>query len=138
MPSPAVDDLQVGAFVQPLLGYLTAQFPRACTTCARPFPDFAAWVSTTSPLGMPVCFDQGDAEAAGEDPVGTLSMVDCVCGTTLAISCHHPDSEMYQQLVAALRGDAVRHAISVDDVLQVLREEIRRRSQLEPAAESAP
>lgn len=118
-------EFSVYAFLPPMLQYLDSQFPRACSTCARQFSDFADYVGSTSVIGTPVCFDDDDA-ALLIDPIGTVSMVNCPCGTTLTMNCAH--GEMYEQFVAAIKADAALYSTTVAEVLQLMRAEIRSRA----------
>lgn len=120
----AFDQFKTHGFVVPLIAMCDAQFPRTCTTCGRSFLDFGQFVDDTLPIGSPVCFDEDEESLV--DPIGTLSMVNCRCGTTLALECAN-HGEMYDQFVAALRFDAKTQALTVGEVLSLMRLEIRGR-----------
>lgn len=116
---------EIHAFVEPLLQTCGEQFPRSCSKCGHLFRDFGEFVKDTVPIGTPICFDEDEPSLL--DPIGTLSMVNCRCGTTLALACPS-HGEMYDQFVAALRTDAKRSSITVGEVLELMRKEIRDRA----------
>lgn len=113
------------AFVEAILQACHRQFPKRCSTCGRMFRNFGEYVKDTIPIGTPICFDE-DA-SAHFDPIGTVSMVNCGCRTTLSLECP-PHGEMYDRFVAALRADAAQYSITVSEVLESMRTEIRARA----------
>jgi hypothetical protein len=121
----AFERFETHAFVVPMLQHLGGQFPKTCSVCSRLYGDFGEYVKRTTPIGTPVCFDQDEPSLS--DPVGTVSMANCECGTTLVLECPS-HGEQYDRFVAAIRADAHRYSITIAEVLELMRNEIRARA----------
>ena len=113
--------MKVFQFISPIVEYCESQFPKDCSSCGHSYSDFNDYVSTTEAIGSPKCYDD-DLESS--HPIGTLSQVNCKCGSTISLTCSDKTSDMYLQLVSTLQEDAKTEGITVDDVLTRLRDEI--------------
>jgi hypothetical protein len=114
-------------FVEPLILHCDEQFPRECQNCGRQYEDFEDYVGTTTPIGT-VCWDAeivNGVEKLLDDLVGTLSMANCPCGTTLSIGCLDSESDHYRWLLAALHADAEDNGVTVVAVMDALRVIVR-------------
>lgn len=121
-------DLKTSQFIDHIIARCCEEFPRPCSTCGRVFESFSDFILKTTPIGEPVSYDtMEDLIKDGGHPVGSLSYVNCSCGTTLSIQCGDASSEQYLALVASIDGDARHNGLSVDAVLEILRQEIRTR-----------
>lgn len=114
-------------YIEPLIDHCGEQFPRHCQNCGRRFEDFIDYVSTTTPIGA-VCWDVelvNGAESLLDDPVGTLSMANCTCGTTLSVGCLDRESGRYRMFLEALQRDAEDSGVTVVAVMDALRVIVR-------------
>ncbi len=95
-------DAELGAvmimqsFVEPAFAVCAAQFPRCCSTCNRDFTSFSDFIANTKQVGAPM-LDAIEDEA----PLGLMVFYNCVCGTTLGISCE--DVSQHSRFNAAVR-----------------------------------
>jgi hypothetical protein len=125
--STDIRPIRSSAFVKPLVLHCAEQFPRECQNCGRHFEDFEEYVDATTPIGV-VCWDAeivDGTETLLDDLVGTLSMANCPCGTTLSIGCLDRESDHYRRLLEALHEDASDNGVAVVDVMDALRVIIR-------------
>ncbi len=108
-------------FIPHLIDHCNLQFPKRCANCGRVYPDFRSFVRETSPVGM-LAWDESHLE----DIVGTLSLANCRCGSTIAIQCGDTGGGMYREFLAAIEEDARSEGVEIDELLADLRDEIRR------------
>jgi hypothetical protein len=122
------NELETAKFIDPIVDYCSSKFPKPCTSCGRNFESFADFVAHTVPVGSPQAYDTLEEvlENVGH-PIGALSFVNCVCGTTLTVECGDTESDMYLALLEALERDIDETGWPASDVLTTLRNEIRAR-----------
>lgn len=107
--------------VEMVVAHCASAFPRRCSNCGRDFQDLRAYFQGTSCLGAPICYDQTPAA----DPLGTLSFVNCACGSTVTLECADRGSEEYVAFLAWLERESAHPGASKKAVLEALRKRIR-------------
>jgi len=111
---------RVAGFVDLLRQHCSDQFPKSCPKCDRSYTSFREYVLETNPVGLQ-CFDSAKSLA---DPIGTLSLANCECGTTISVRCSERD-DMYRQFLRAVEADAKKSGVGIDTVLNELRDAVR-------------
>lgn len=106
-------------FVCPIIAACKAQFPRACSKCGREFADFKDFIKCTRPIGAP------QLPRGSDDPMGMVSYVNCLCGTTLLLECN--DARAHKMVAEAMAAEASARGQSVQELLLDIRAEVRRR-----------
>jgi len=108
-----------------LRAHFEAQFPRSCPNCGTRFGNLAEYLRITRHVGEPVSFDDIHGEPPAE-PVGTLSLANCTCGTTLSLGTKGLPNETVIALMIWARGEVTRKGIPLGSLLSELRAELDR------------
>ncbi|MDH5676218.1 MAG: hypothetical protein OEZ06_29125 [Myxococcales bacterium] len=124
--SPDFAAFACAVHVDAVIEYCRGQFPRNCGVCEHRYECFEDFLGDTVPLGRPQVYDELEL-IQSEQLIGTLSMVQCACGTSLAVRCGDIRSRGYLDLLAALARDVERTGLSVSEILQLMRQEIHAR-----------
>jgi len=113
--------------LQMLTEHFQREFPRPCPVCHRRFASLLEYIRDTKPLGRPVSYD---ADAGDWDPkglVGTVTLSNCTCGTTIALGLEKLSLESYLELLNWIKTETERRKIPPSDLLHQVRVEIRKR-----------
>jgi len=105
--------------------HIERQFPKTCTRCGRQFANLADYLRNTKHLGEPISYDVESGNWVPPlRPLGTLSMANCACGTTLSISSRGMRWWTLFRLLRWARGETRAHGITMPALLAQLRDEI--------------
>lgn len=97
-------------------------FPKDCAACGRRFNSMKEYLENTVHIGQPLSFDADEQDWQPSNPLGTFSFSDCECGNTLVLgSTGVVDTEIMWQLLAWVKKESKRKAISVNEQLNDLR-----------------
>jgi len=108
-----------------LRAHFESQFPRNCPKCGTQFGNLAEYLRITRHVGEPVSFDNIHGAPPAE-PVGTLSLANCTCGTTLSLGTKGLPNETVRALMAWARDEVTRRGIPLGALLSDLRAELDR------------
>jgi len=104
--------------------YLERLFPKDCPRCQRRFASLREYLLTTKQLGPAISYDLDLGNWNPLRPMGTLSLSNCACGTTLALSS---SSMPLSQLGALLNwgsAEARKRGQTPQELLNYFRDEI--------------
>ena len=104
--------------------HISKQFPRECSCCKKHFATFADWVRNTSYVGKPVSYDAEMGIFKPLKPLGTLGMVNCSCGSTLALSSKGMKLTTMWKLLKWGRKEAKKRGSTTSGILAELRSKI--------------
>jgi hypothetical protein len=104
--------------------HIDRQFPKDCLTCGRHFSSLKEYLQNTTHVGNPHSADADLENWQPKRPAGTISLADCLCGNTLAISSHGMSLVTMWRLLGWARKESSRREISVDELLSYLRQKI--------------
>jgi hypothetical protein len=107
------------ALVERVLEYWRAQFPRPCTSCARPFADLNDFLAVTTRNGPGQWSDPEAPSFEFEEPLHLLVYFTCPCGSTLTIGGGAPLQELYRA-VSRRRREPDEASGSREELLEVL------------------
>lgn len=97
-------------------------FPKDCASCGRRFNTMKEYLENTVHVGQPRSYDADEQDWQPKNPLGTFSFADCKCGNTLVLgSTNVVDTETMWQLLAWVKKEADKRAISINEVLNDLR-----------------
>ena len=77
--------MTAGEAVRKTRAHIEGQFPKTCPTCRKVFTTLADYLIETQHIGPPVSYDAEAGDWTPKMPLGTMSMANCRCGTTLNI-----------------------------------------------------
>ena len=100
---------------------LSKQFPKECSCCGKQFTSLKEYILNTTPCGQPVSYDAEEKDWDTNNPVGTISLSNCKCGTTLALSSKDVDLGTMHRLLDWVKTETKEKEISSMDLLDLLR-----------------
>ena len=115
-------------YITPLLEYCRGQFPKSCQTCGHIFKSFRDYVNSTEPIGAIVADNRGTIL---DDAIGTISLANCRCGTTVSLECGEAGSGRYKSFIEAISDDAQDLGVPVERIMEILRSLIRYQARAE-------
>ena len=105
--------------------YLEQLFPKNCATCGYQFNTYKEYLHNTTHIGTPHSYDAARGIWQSSTSIGTISMANCRCGNTLALSSAGMDLMTMWKLLRWARGEASRKKLHLDDYLKEIREKIK-------------
>lgn len=112
--------------IQIIRDHAARQFPKTCGCCGKEYKSFAEFIKSTTHVGGPISLDAEEGDWQPEDPLGTIGMTNCACGSTLALSSEGMDIKLLWKLMAWVRADARAKKMPVVDYLAQLRVSVDR------------
>ena len=112
--------------------HLEGLFPKTCRHCHRRFASLREFLELTTPQGPAIPYDAQVGDWRPAEPMGTVTLANCRCGTTLALSSHGMPLPILWKLLNWARVETKRHGVSPQELLGYLRDEITRQVLAEP------
>ncbi len=104
-----------------LIYFISGQFPKSCKCCGSVFTSLKEYLKNTSHAGPPLSYDAILEDWEPKEPIGTVSMANCKCGTTLGISSRGIGIRNMWKLLGWARRETKGRQISVIELLEDLR-----------------
>ena len=111
--------------VRTVRSYIERLFPRVCSNCGRRFVSLRDYLETTTHLASPILYDD-ITDGVPQNPIGPMSLANCMCGTTLTVSSSGIPTAQMVELLAWARSESRRRSISVRELLRHIRDRIDR------------
>lgn len=103
-------------------------FPKTCTSCGRQFATLRDYIQTTTRIGPAQSYDAELGDWSPAQPVGSLVLANCPCGSTLALTTEGMALPDRRAILEWVREETLRRGVRPSDVLESLRDTIRRRA----------
>jgi hypothetical protein len=113
--------------VQLVHGYIEGLFPKQCPNCERVFAAYRDYLLNTKHIGLPISYDVEFDDWTPAESSGNLSLANCACGTTLALSSENMPVVQIWQVLKWVKIATERRSCHVREVLSYLRDEVARR-----------
>lgn len=110
-----------------IVQHLLTLFPKCCPNCRRRFETLRDFFLNTTAVGDVVCFDLENGEVRPQDPVGTIALSNCPCGSTLALTSEGMPLSHLWQILAWAKREAQSRGITAAAFIQYARKETRKR-----------
>jgi len=110
--------------VERMLEHLDRQFPKNCPSCQSRFETLADYLRNTTHVGAPVSYDAALGDWQPDAPVGSMSLANCRCGTTLGITSSGMSLPTMWKMMGWLRSEMARRGVGASDVLRDLRAQL--------------
>ncbi len=110
--------------IEALSAFISTKFPKECPCCGRRYETFADYLRNTEHLGEPISFDADEGDWEPRKPLGTLSMANCACGTTLAIDASGLRLPLLWRMMRWARRETSARGVTTSVLLSDLRERI--------------
>ena len=109
--------------VQIVRSYIEGLFPRECPQCGLRFGSLREYLQLTTHVGNPISYD-ANCQGIPSELLGTLSLANCHCGMTLAITSKSMPAAQMLELLKWARQETARRSIDIRDLLRHVRERI--------------
>lgn len=127
-----VEEVTDAEAVKIMRAHLEGLFPKICPTCQRCFTTLRDYVLHTERVGTTVSFDAEMGQWDTKNPIGTVAHANCPCGTTLALTSEGIPLDQMKRLLDWARTETHRRGLSLQQLLDLARDEIRRQVLTEP------
>ena len=105
-----------------LQAHFEAQFPRECAGCGRRFASLRDYLQSTTHVGDPISYDAEAGDWFPRKPLGTMSLANCACGSTLALGTDGLSLVTIWRLMGWARAETNRRGVGIRTLLAELRE----------------
>ena len=110
--------------IEVALDHISSKFPKECKCCGKCYESFVDFARHTTYVGDPISYDAEEGDWKPLNPIGTIGMANCSCGSTLAISTDGMDLATLWKVMHWVRGESKRRGISGGELLIELRTKI--------------
>lgn len=121
--------------VKTLREHFEGLFPKVCPNCNRSFTTLREYILTTKRLGPSISYDAELGDWNTLRPIGSVALANCPCGTTLALGTEGMSLSRRLFLLNWARIETQRRGLSAPDLLDSLRDEIRKQALAESGQE---
>jgi hypothetical protein len=118
--------------------HLEGLFPRTCPNCQRRFATLREYLQVTTHQGPPIPYDAQADNWQPIKPLGTVTLSNCPCGSTLALSSNGMPLPRLWRLLNWARTETQRRNLSPQALLAYLRDEICKQVLAEPGPGPGP
>jgi hypothetical protein len=119
-----VNDAEI---IGPLFAHFEGLFPRTCS-CGRRYASLGEYIRDTEPHGDTISYDAASGDWVPTQPVGSMALANCRCGTTIALSTEGMPLATRHLVLAWVKAEMARRGVTSEVVVGALREEIRKRA----------
>ena len=113
--------------IQILHEFFESLFPKVCSNCNHTFATLGKYIRITERIGLAISYDAELKNWNTKQPIGSIAMVLCPCGTTLALSTQSMQLPQRLKLLNWLRIETQRRGETASVLLGHIRDEVRRR-----------
>jgi len=113
--------------VQMTLEHIQGLFPRTCPKCKRTFATYREYLLNTKHIGSPISYDAEFEDWKPSRTTGNLSLANCPCGNTMALSSEGMPLEQIWQVLKWVKVEAERRNVEIQKILEHLRTEVGKR-----------
>lgn len=104
--------------------HIEGKFPKTCPSCYKVFATLADYLLETRHIGTPVSYDAEEGDWTPTKPLGTQSMANCSCGSTLAIDSSGMSLWNLWRLMRWARRESQLRGITMEQLLAWVRTQI--------------
>ena len=106
--------------------HISKKFPKECACCGKLYKSFAEFLRNTTHVGKPMSYDAELEDWKPVNPLGTIGMSNCSCGSTMSITSSGINLIILWRLMNWVRNEALKRGIAREDLLADLRSKIDR------------
>ena len=106
--------------------FLSRQFPKSCNCCGKNYHTLADFLQYTTHTGKPVSYDAEEDNWYPTEPIGTISVYTCSCGSSMSLSSKGMNTSVLWELMDWAKKRANEQQTNISDVLDDLRNKIER------------
>jgi len=113
--------------VQILREHFESLFPKVCPKCNSCFTTLREYILISTRIGPTMSYDAELGDWKTTQPIGSVAMANCPCGSTLALSTESMVLSMRLALLNWVRIETQRRGVSPSELLEYLRDQVRKR-----------
>jgi len=106
--------------------HVAGLFPRSCPKCGHRYESLRQYIQETKPAGATMSYDAEVEDWKPAQPMGTVAMATCRCGTTMSLTSEGMPLLQMWRLLHWARVETKRRGISQHELLTEVRNAIRR------------
>jgi len=122
-----IPELTEAEVVRIIHAHIEGLFPKTCTRCGQTFANYREYLRNTQPVGFPVSYDLEAGDAKPAESMGNLSMSNCRCGNTLALSSQGMPMKQLWAVLKWIEHETERRGVPMHQILGHLRDEVSKR-----------
>ena len=104
--------------------HIEGKFPKTCPSCHKVFATLTDYLRETRHVGTPVSYDAQEGDWVPTKPLGTQSMANCSCGSTLVIDSGGMGLWNLWRLMMWARQESRLRGITIEQLLAWVRAQI--------------
>lgn len=102
------------------------EFPKVCPNCGHQYNTLKEYIEQTSHEGDPISYDAEIGDWEPKRPVGTISMSNCICGSTLSLSSKKMSRITLIRLMLWVKIESMKKNCTISEILKDIRLKIDR------------
>ena len=110
--------------IEIVYNHIKTNYPQECRNCGRKFASLADYLKNTTHTGFPVSYDAVIGNWKLSKQVGTVSMANCSCGSTLSVSSKNMKLNDVRKLLNWARGETEKQGKKLEILLDEIRNKI--------------
>jgi hypothetical protein len=110
-----------------MISHMEGLFPKTCPNCQRQFVTLRDFMLNTMPIGNPIAHDLELGDLRPLHPVGAVTVSNCRCGSSLALTSDGMSVFRYWELLIWAHRETKRRGLTPKELLQYVRWEIRKK-----------
>jgi len=118
--------------------HLEKQFPKVCGNCHYQCETLREYLLKTKKVGQPISYDAESGDWNPLRPIGTFTLANCPCGSTLALSSKGMPLTQLWALYNWARLEKAKRGMTPQELLNYLRDEISQQVLATPIPMDAP
>ena len=104
--------------------FISKKFPKRCSSCGKVYTSLSDYLRNTTHMGKPISYDADVGDWQPIEPIGTFSLANCSCGSTLSIDSKGMNLITMWRLMHWARKETKKRNIEIRDLLDDLRNKI--------------
>lgn len=121
--------------VDTVKAFLETRFPKTCYNCNHVFPTLKDYLLYTENIGKPVSYDAQRNKWKPLNPMGTMALANCKCGSTLSLSSHGLPLLTLWRLLSWTKRECRKQNIEPSELLERVRKKIDKKVLAETESE---
>ncbi len=118
--------------VQIMREHLATKFPKACQTCGCTYLTLKDYLQRTRHVGQPIAFDVELDNMRLSNSLGSMSLANCACGSTLSLDSDGMSPLLLTKLMWWLVAEMARRGKTASEVLADVRRAVDEATLSEP------
>jgi hypothetical protein len=121
--------------IKTLREHFEGLFPKVCPNCNRIYATLREYILITKRLGPPMSIDAELGDWSTLQPIGSVALVNCPCGSTLSLGTEGMPLPRRLLLLQWLGIETQRRGLTSQELLEYLRDAVRKQVLAEPGQE---